>query len=90
MNHNSKEMKKIMDKILENECPYCKDHSLEDIPIRSNADTSKTLVIIAQGDNKKEIVFSHKGVAFGVEINFCPICGKNLIKANQTVKENEV
>lgn len=78
MNHNSQEMKKMMDKILESECPYCKERTLEELPIKTNADTSRTIVMIAQGDNKKEIVFHHKGTAFGVEINFCPICGRKL------------
>lgn len=78
MNHNSQEMKKMMDKILEPECPYCKERTLEELPIKTNADTSRTIVMIAQGDNKKEIVFSHKGASFGVEINFCPICGRKL------------
>ncbi|MBQ7818400.1 MAG: hypothetical protein IJ341_01755 [Bacteroidales bacterium] len=62
------------------ECPYCRNNTTEDIPIKSNADVSRTVALIAQGDNKKEIVFSHKGTAFGIEINFCPICGRELNK----------
>lgn len=60
------------------ECPFCKDRTLEELPIKSNADLSRTLAMIAQGDQKKEIVLSVKGTAYGIEIDFCPKCGRKL------------
>ena len=56
-------------------CPFCKDYTTTDIPIKSNADTAKSFAMIAQGDRKKEIVFSINNTAYAIEINFCPICG---------------
>jgi hypothetical protein len=60
------------------ECVFCSDRTLDDLPIKSNADLSRTLALIAQGDEKKEIVFHVNGVAYGIEIDFCPICGRCL------------
>lgn len=60
------------------DCPFCKDRTLEELPIKSNADLSRTIAMIAQGDQKKEIVLSVKGTAYGVEIDFCPKCGRKL------------
>jgi hypothetical protein len=70
------------------ECLFCKNRTLTELPLKTNADTSRTLALIAQGDNKREIVFSIKGVAYGIEIDFCPICGRNLSsKTSSTTKK---
>lgn len=59
------------------ECDFCK-RLPEELPIKSNADTGRVLAIIAQGDNKKELIFSDHTIAYGIEINYCPICGREL------------
>lgn len=64
-----------MDNINLKPCPFCKDYTTTDIPIKSNADTARSIAMIAQGDRKKEIVFSINNTAYAIEINFCPICG---------------
>ena len=67
-------------------CPYCEDWTTKELPIKSNADLSRTTALIAQGDKKKEIVFHNKGVAYGIEINFCPICGRKLAEKEGVAK----
>lgn len=58
-------------------CRFCSGKWIDDeIKIKSNADTSKAFCLIAQGDVKKEFVFSVACVVYGVEINFCPFCGR--------------
>ena len=59
-------------------CKFCKNWSVEDIPIKSNADLRKVFAMIAQGDRKKEIILHVNGAAYGIEIAFCPICGAKL------------
>ena len=59
-------------------CPFCKDYTTTDIPIKSNVDTARAIAMIAQGDRKKEIVFSINNTAYAIEINFCPLCGRRL------------
>ena len=64
-------------------CKYCENILPKlpaELPIKSNADLSRTLAIISQGDRKKEIVLSVKGTAYGIEIDYCPICGRKLTK----------
>ena len=61
-------------------CEYCKQWTTVELPMKTNCDTSRTWALIAQGDKKKEIVFMNKGCAYGVEINYCPICGTKLTK----------
>lgn len=61
-----------------NECPYCKDRTLTGLPLKTNCDTSRVGCLIAQGDKKKEIVFWSPIGTYGIEINFCPICGAML------------
>ena len=58
-------------------CLFCKDRTTEELPLKTNCDTSKVGALIAQGDKKKEIVFWSKVGTYGIEINFCPICGKS-------------
>lgn len=60
-------------------CPYCEDWTTQELHIKSNADLSRTLALIAQGDKKKEIVFHNNGVSYGIEIDYCPKCGRKLI-----------
>lgn len=60
-------------------CKYCKDRSLNELPMRSNADMSKVGALIAfDGEGGKEIVFHVNGTAYGIQIDFCPKCGKKL------------
>ena len=61
-------------------CEYCKDRTLTELPMKTNCDTSRTWALIAQGDKKKEIVFVDKGHTYGIEINYCPICGAKLLE----------
>jgi hypothetical protein len=60
-------------------CKFCNGKWInEEISIRSNADLCKTFCLIAQGDAKKEFIFSVNSTAYGVEIDFCPFCGRRL------------
>ena len=62
-----------------NHCELCSGKTIpDDIPIKSNANLSKTMCVIAQGSDKKEIVFIVNGTAYGIEINNCPFCGRVL------------
>lgn len=63
---------------IERECPYCKERTLTELPLKTNCDTSRVGVLIAQGDRKKEIVFWSPIGTYGIEINFCPICGAKM------------
>lgn len=63
-------------------CEYCKDRTLAELPMKTNCDTSRTWALIAQGDRRKEIVFVDKGCTYGIEINYCPICGRKLEEKN--------
>ena len=63
-------------------CEYCSNSAPkinEFLPIKSNADISRVFALIAQGDKKQEIVIHNRGIAYGIEINYCPICGRKLI-----------
>ena len=65
-------------KVEQGECPYCKDRTVTELPLKTNCDMSRVGVLIAQGDKKKEIVFwTHDGT-YGIEINYCPICGAKM------------
>lgn len=61
------------------ECIYCKERTLTELPLKTNITDLCGSALIAQGDKKKEIVFweRHLGT-IGIEINYCPICGRNL------------
>ena len=59
-------------------CEYCKDRTLVELPMKTNCDTSRIWALIAQGDKQKEIVFVNKDCTYGIEINYCPICGRKL------------
>lgn len=60
-------------------CKFCNGKWInEEIQIRSNADLRKTFCLIAQGAAKKEFIFSVGSTAYGVEIDFCPFCGRRL------------
>lgn len=62
-----------------NSCKWCSGQYIaEDIPIKSNADLSRTFCIIAQGSDKKEFVLSANRISYGIEIDFCPFCGRKL------------
>lgn len=61
------------------ECRYCKDYSLNGLPMRSNADMSRVGSLITDdGEGGKEIVVHINGVCYGILIDFCPKCGKKL------------
>ena len=70
---------KIEDK--EKQCKYCKDLTLIELPVRSNCDLlmERFQTLIANdGEGGKEIVISHEGKAFGIQINYCRMCGRKL------------
>ena len=65
----------------EKRCEYCKDYTLEGLPIISNCDPlfeRFDAQISDMGNGGKEIVITTKGNAFGLPINYCPICGRKL------------
>lgn len=65
----------------EKQCEYCKDYTLECLPIVSNCDPlfeRFSAMIADMGNGGKEIVIITKGNAFGLPINYCPICGRKL------------
>ena len=65
----------------EKQCEYCKDYTLEGLPIVSNCDPlfeRFSAMIADMGNDGKEIVIVTKGKAFGLPINYCPICGRKL------------
>ena len=60
-------------------CRFCDGKYLPDeIPIKGNIDTRRSVCIIAQGSDKKEIVLNANGKCYGIEINNCPFCGRKL------------
>ena len=60
-------------------CKYCVgDRIPEDIPILGNVDTRRSICIIAQGVDKKQIVLNANGKAYGIDIDYCPFCGRKL------------
>ena len=60
-------------------CKYCVgDRIPEDIPIQGNVDTRRSICIIAQGVDKKQIVRNANGQAYGIDIDYCPFCGRKL------------
>lgn len=63
-------------------CKYCDDyHTIaDDIPIRSNCNLSRCMCLIVQGARQKELVMSINGEAYGIEIDYCPKCGRKLSK----------
>lgn len=63
------------------ECIYCKDYTIEGLPIISNCDPlfeRFNALIADMGNGGKEIVVLTNGKAFGLPINYCPICGRKL------------
>ena len=79
LNKEMEELTKSMKK--EKQCEYCKDHTLEGLPIISNCDPlfeRFDAQISDMGNGGKEIVITTKGNAFGIPINYCPICGRKL------------
>ena len=80
LNQEMEELKNSMrDK--EKQCEYCKDYTLEGLPIVSNCDPlfeRFNAMIVDMGNGSKEIVIITKGNAFGLPINYCPICGRKL------------
>jgi hypothetical protein len=80
LNQEMEELKNSMrDK--EKQCEYCKDYTLEGLPIVSNCDPlfeRFSAMIADMGNGGKEIVIITKGNAFGLPINYCPICGRKL------------
>lgn len=63
------------------ECIYCKDYTTQDLPVISNCDPlyERFFALIADmGNGGKEIVILTNGKAFGLPINYCPICGRKL------------
>ena len=58
-------------------CTFCKVLP-DDLNIKSNADISRVIGVIANGSNGKELVFMVNGTAYGIEIDYCPMCGRKL------------
>lgn len=63
--------------VSQEECTFCKGFP-DELSIKSNADTSRVIGIIANGLNGKELVLVVKGTAYGIEIDYCPMCGRKL------------
>lgn len=62
------------------QCSFCNYKLIpKKLNVKSNADTSKILSLIAQGDKRKELVFVVNDIAYGIEIDYCPMCGRKLI-----------
>lgn len=60
-------------------CKYCVGDIIpEDIPIQGNVDTRRSICIIAQGVDKKQIVLNANGKCYGINIDYCPFCGRKL------------
>ena len=58
---------------------FCDGKGLpDDIPIQGNIDTRRSICIIAQGIDKKQIVLNANGKAYGIDIDYCPFCGRKL------------
>lgn len=73
--------KNQIEEIVKKECIYCKNHTIENLPIISNCDilSERFLTLIADmGNGCKEIVIHHKDKTFGIPISYCPICGRKL------------
>ena len=70
-------------------CRFCKDYSLDSVPVRTNCDmlTERFTALMADMGNGKEIVIHTKGKAFGIPVNFCPFCGEKFI-GNENYIEN--
>ncbi|MBQ9700355.1 MAG: hypothetical protein IJV71_07010 [Lachnospiraceae bacterium] len=74
-----------------NNCSVCSGKFVPDyIPINSNADLKKTFCILAQGASKKEIILSVNGVAYGIEVDFCPFCGRKLPRYGWEVSNHQL
>ena len=70
---------KQIEEMEKKECVFCKKHTIENLPIISNCDvlSERFLALIADmGNDSKEIVIVHGAKAFGIPINYCPICGR--------------
>ena len=62
------------------ECKYCADRTVEIIPFRTNVEYPMFVPMIAfKEDGNKELVISANGEAYGLQINYCPMCGRKLI-----------
>lgn len=60
-------------------CRFCDGKYLPDeIPILGNIDTRRSVCIIAQGADKKQIVLNANGKCYGIDIDYCPFCGRKL------------
>ena len=62
-------------------CLYCASAvERKDFDINSNADISRVVSLLSDMGNGPEIIFSIKGTAYGVNVEFCPKCGRRLKK----------
>lgn len=62
-------------------CKYCKDFSIEALPYRTNTNEDLISLIALKEDGNKEIVVHLMEIgAFGIQINYCPMCGRSLNK----------
>ena len=61
-------------------CEYCSKQINEHLSMKSNCTQSTTdFAMIARGSDKMEIVISlFRFGTVGVEINYCPMCGRKL------------
>lgn len=72
---------KQIEEMAKTECVFCKKHAIENLPIISNCDVLSecfSALIADMGNDCKEIVIVHDAKAFGIPINYCPICGREL------------
>lgn len=70
-------------------CRFCKDRSLENVPIRTNCDivADRFIALIADMGNGKEIVIHANGKAYGIPVNFCPFCGQRFNGNEKYIEE---
>lgn len=62
-------------------CKYCEIFPPENIPYRTNSNEWHFIDLIAsKEDGDKELIVSCKSEVFGLQINYCPMCGRRLNK----------
>lgn len=63
--------------VTQNVCSFCKS-APDKLNIKSNVSTSNIRSFIIQGGERKEMVFVVNDIAYGIEIDYCPMCGRKL------------
>lgn len=76
---------------IEKPCRFCKDwpEIAENLQMQTNEDITRSFAMIANGFRQKELILSIKGTTYGVEIDFCPKCGRNLNPTLETVENSD-